>query len=206
MLGLKVIFSEVLKPTIVGNEGTFVLRQCLSPEVSKIVENCEDVDSMVRRLDERFGDPSKLVDVVVSEILKFKRIDVDDDKKLIEFVHLIEAGHRDLKSIKLEKEISNANFVSIIENKLPRNVALEWFREIHKRDSNVDKSDKFPHLLEFLCIKRRSVEYRLSELRILSEKHSAKVNLASYDDAKEGMWSCLIHGEVHIRLLNVNNT
>ena len=139
---------------------------------SKIVENCEDVDSMVRRLDERFRDPSKLVDVVVSEILKFKRIDADDDKKLIEFVHLIEAGHRDLKSVELEKEISNAN--SIIENKLPRNIALEWFREIHKRNSNIVKSDKFPHLLEFLCIERRSVEYGLSELRILLEKHSGE--------------------------------
>ena len=70
-----------------------LLRQCLSLEGSKIVENCEDVDSMI---DDWMKDTSRLVDVVVSEILKFKRIDPNDNKKLIEFIHLIEAGHRSL--------------------------------------------------------------------------------------------------------------
>ena len=160
----KTDFKEIVCSTLKGKEACFALRQCLSPDISKIIDTCEnDLESMLTRLDEKFGDPSKLVDVIVSKILKFRKMEVGDDKQIIEFIDMLEYGYRDLKSLGMEMEISNANVVSIIESKLPRSVALEWFKEIHKSESKVVKSNKFPSLLEFLRVEGRVLEYGLSD-------------------------------------------
>ena len=90
----------------------------------------------------------------------------------------------------LEREISNANILSVIESKLPASLALEWYREIHKPDSKVDKYNKFPSLLEFLSIERNAVEYGLSNLRI-SDNGFGKINFLS--NSKDGCMGCIIH-------------
>ena len=66
-----------------------------------------------------------------------------------EFINLIEWGYNDLKALKLDKKICNANVVSIIEGKLPNELAMECYRKLHKEGSNIDTLDKFPHILRF---------------------------------------------------------
>ena len=67
---------------------------------------------------------------------------------------MLERAHRDLKALGLETEIANANTISTIENKLPKPIQMDWYREIYKENSLVDKKAKFPHLLKFLCTER----------------------------------------------------
>ena len=95
---------------------------------------------------------------------------------MIEFINLIEWGYNDLKALKLEKELCNANVVSLIESKLPTELALEWYRKIHAKNSSIDKTNKFPHILSFLLTERRALEYGLSEFRMSGESKSGKVN------------------------------
>ena len=143
--------------------------------------------SMLKTLEQRYGDPGKLVESVVEEVQRFRKIDDDDNKKLIQFINTIVRGYHDLKNLRLEKEISNAHGVSVIENKLLSKLEMDWYRHIHKRDSGVDKTDTFPHLLDFLLVERDALEYGSSDLKYTSKQ------VAIHTVQNTDIPSCLIH-------------
>ena len=150
------------------------------------VASCEDVDVILKRLDDKYADSGKVVNAIISKIRKFRYIDPRDSKRLIEFINIIECGYNDLKSLKLDKEICNANVVSLIENKLPSSLALDWYREMHRDSSVVDKSNKFPHILKFLLTEKRALEYAQSDVRVNRETKNGNVNeIPSYDAEDE---------------------
>ena len=63
-----------------------------------------------------------------------------------------------------------SNVVSMIKLKLPKHLALHWFRLVYSAESKVDKTNKFPYLLEFLITERNALEYGMAELRVCSDK------------------------------------
>jgi len=138
-------------------------------------------------LDDKYGDPSKITDSIISGITKFRKIENDDNKRIIEFINLIERAFHDLKGVKMEQEINNTNFVSIIESKLPKNLALNWYRMIHEVDSKIDKADKFPHLMKFLITERNALEYAMVDLRTSCERKTVNFVDANLQNR------CLIH-------------
>ena len=83
-----------------------------------------------------------------------------DKTSLVNYVDLLERGYLDLTKLKLEKEMSCTNIVSIIENKLPDSIVMDWYRKVYKK--NIDKGNSFPHLLAFLKTERDATEYSLS--------------------------------------------
>ena len=121
-------FYEIVLPNTKGRGSAFALRQCLSKEVDRILGSGDyTVDEIFKRLDDKFGDPSKITDSIICEIIRFKRILDDDTKRIIDFINIIERAAHDLKSVKMESEINNTNVVSIIEQKLPKSLALNWY-------------------------------------------------------------------------------
>ena len=90
----------------------------------------------------------------------------------------------------MEKEINNTNVVSMIESKLPKNLALNWYRFIHSSHSTVDKFNKFPDLLKFIITERNALEYGMADLRI-SEKRFGIINYVKTDNEIK----CLIHND-----------
>ena len=102
----------------------------------------ENVHALLERLDEKFGDPGKFTDAIIYDIKSFKINEVSE--KLIEFINLIETGYNDLRALSMEREICNSNIVSIIESKMPKSLALQWFQQIHQSDTKIDKKNKFP--------------------------------------------------------------
>ena len=112
-----------------------------------------------------------------------------ESSKIIKFVDLLETAHRDLVAMGLESEIENAHTVSIIENKLPKSLQIEWYRQIYRQDSTVNTSAKFPHLLRFLCAERDAIEYATSDLRNHERKSSSHIHAihTAVDDC------CVIH-------------
>ena len=157
-------FVELVMPTLEIKQASFVLRQCLDKSIVRHLNSCEDdVHSLLKRLDEKFGEPGKLTDVIINDIKNFKITGTND--KLIEFINLVESGYNELKALSLEFEICNSNIVSIIESKMPKTLALQWFRQIYQSDTKIDEKNKFPGLLEFLRVERKALEYGLSNLR-----------------------------------------
>ena len=122
----------------------------MPPDFSDYVGCYNDgVTDMLNRLDIKYGDPCKIMESIVSQIHRFKKLETDDLKRIIQFVDILEKVYRDLKSLGLENEIANANTASIIEHKLPRTIQMEWYREIYKENSSVIKTPKFSNLLKF---------------------------------------------------------
>ena len=135
-----------------SNDSTaYVLRSCLTIVPLGIVKNVDDdLDEMWKRLNEKYRKPSKLADVVMYDIKKLRAIREGDDKRFIDLVDIVEKGYHDLLRVEIEREISNTNSVSIIEEKLPKDVRREWSREVNRTNSKVEESNKSPYLLSFL--------------------------------------------------------
>ena len=180
---------QLVLPCLIRDEYAFTLRQCLSAEVLQYLGNGDDFDEMIKILKTRYGDPSKVVDSVISDIQCIKKLDDGDCVKLIKLVNVIDTGYRDLKSLDLEREISNAHVVNLIENKLPRQLQLEWYRNIHRAGSSVDRKNKFPSLLEFLKVERAALEYGTSELK--GNQRQGNIHAIEASGCER---TCLVHG------------
>ena len=191
-LRFKKDFEELVLPHLDSREAVFTLRQCLGKNVEAVLGSGDfDIKQIFKRLDERYGDPGKITDAIICEIQKFRKIESEDGRRVVEFINLIEKAFYDLKSVGMEREISNVNVTSIIESKLPKSLALNWYRFIHCDASKVDKSNKFPELLNFLSVERKALEYSMSDLRYSFQSKSGMVNYI----ATENHSNCLIHND-----------
>ena len=84
-------------------DAAYVLRSCLGKEPEGLVKSIDDdVQEMWRRLDEKYGDPAKIADVIIDSIRRFRTLKEGEDKRFIEFVTLVEDGYRDLSRLGLE--------------------------------------------------------------------------------------------------------
>ena len=160
-------FNKYIMPAIKSNESaSYILRSCLSERVKAIIINVEDKIGLIwKRLDEKFGDPSKLADMVINDVRKIRCVREGDIKGFINLVETTERGYRDLALLGLEKEISNTGSVSMIEERLPRDIRREWSKKAMQDGSTVDVTDKFPALMKFLLEQRKIIEYEYSDLR-----------------------------------------
>ena len=68
----------------------------------------------------------------------------------LEMINIIKRAHRDLKSMGLEREISNSTIVSMIEERLPEAIEKEWIKTVTNTLQPEIIKDKFPALLDLL--------------------------------------------------------
>lgn len=195
-------FVKQVLPEIESGKAAYVLKSCLSGEAFDAVHNIDDnMTKMWKRLDEKYGQPSKLVDVIVYEIKNMKRLADGDDNAFLELVSTVEKGYQDLARIDMEAEISNTGTVSLIEERLPRDIKRAWSREVNKSDSKVEQKNKFPYLLQFLQEQRKIIEYESSALRVGEDRiRKSRVNLIDNDgrlteekEVAKGVSRCLVH-------------
>jgi len=162
----KTDFDKQIMPSINAENAPYVLRSCLGKEPAHTVKSVDDaINATWKRLDEKYGDPAKVADVVMCAIQNMKPIRGGENKKFVEFINVIGDGYRDLRRLGLEKEITTTSSVSIIERKLPNDVKREWAKLVSSEHSPVDKKEKFPSLLRFLLQQKQAMEYENAELR-----------------------------------------
>ena len=139
----------------------YVLKSCLDGEPLEVVKNVDDVSEIWKRLDEKFGRPSLLVDVVVNDIRSIRTIIDGNYKGFIHLVDVVEKGYADLCRLNIGKEMSNSLTVSMIEERLPTDIRRNWSKEVNRQDSKVDPFDKFPAFIKFLLEQKRVLEYEM---------------------------------------------
>ena len=69
----------------------------------------DNLVEMWKRLDGKYGKPSKFTDSVMNDIKKLRTVKEGDDKQFVELVDVIESGFCDLERLKLDKEIYSEN-------------------------------------------------------------------------------------------------
>ena len=167
------VFKQNIKKLIAPQMGSdlacsYVQKSCLSGDSAEIVKNLDDTKEIWSRLDIRFGRSSKLVDAVLNELKSVKAIEDGDDASLLKLIVVIEAAHRDLSMIGVEREISNSGCVSLIEQNLPRTVKREWSRFVNSKNELLMSSDIFSVLLKFLQDQRNIIEYETFGIDVLA--------------------------------------
>ena len=122
----------------------YALKSCLSKTPLGVIRNVDDdLEEMWMRLDDKYGKASKLIDAIMNDIKRLRTVREGDDKHFVELVEVVECGYRDLARMKLEKEMSNCTAVSMIEEKLPRDVRKLWALKVSKIDSDIKDDDNF---------------------------------------------------------------
>ena len=185
------------------SDAAYILRTCLEGEPARLVNSVDDdIDEMWQLLDEKYGDPAKVADVIIDGIKRFRILREGEDKRFIDFVTLVEDGYRDLKRLGLETEITTTSSVSVIEKALPADIKRKWSELVSSRDSPVDKRNKFLSLLDFLQSQRSAIEYESATLRATSNNPYHTKGAAHYagsmteekeENYKEPKPKCLIH-------------
>ena len=165
----------------------------------------DDIQEIWKRLDEKYGDPAKVADAIISTIQNVRPIKEGENKKFIELVDAVEDGYNDLKKLGLEREITTTSSVSIIERKLPPEIRKEWAKLVSADNSTVDKTNKFPSLLSFLLSQKRAIEYDITELRVTNNptvegsvhytNTSKKTEEGSSGHTYQSYSKCLLHKE-----------
>ena len=154
-------------PHLQSDDASYVLRSCLGSDPATTVESIDDdISEMWKRLDEKYGDPTKVTHIIIDEIRRTRIIREGEEKRFVEFVEIVEDGYRDLKSLGLESEITTTSSVSIIEKKLPADIRHKWAEIVCADNSTDDKTKKFPSLLKFLRSQRGAIEYDTASLRV----------------------------------------
>ena len=122
----KVDFEKQVMPTINIESAPYILRSCLSKGPADVVKSIDDdYKAMWKRLDEKYGDPPKVVDVIMNTKQNTRNIRDGEKNRLIELINVVEDGYRNLKRLGLEKEITTTSSVSVIEKKLSTDVKKE---------------------------------------------------------------------------------
>lgn len=84
---------------------------------------------------------------------------------MLEIINVIERVQIDLKSLGLEKEISNSTIVSMIAEKLPESIGKEWIKVVNSKTQPGIATDNVPTLRNLLLEFRERIEYKFCNLR-----------------------------------------
>ena len=158
-------FLKYVKPRYEETEEAFILRSHLTENIRDEVVNLgEEADALWRRLDKKYGDVGKIVESIMSDIKNMKKCD-GSPQKTIKMINMIEKSYRDLQYLKKESKMNNSTIVSMIEEKLPDDITLEWVKLVTGDKKTEVEMEKFSHLLELLIKFRERIEYKHSTLR-----------------------------------------
>ena len=163
----KARFNSYIEPMCPKSQTAFLLRSHLGTVVREEVENVEDDVSLLwQRLDSKYGNARKYIDVVLSDLSKVSK---GDGMAALHMINTVEKAYRDLVRIGAEMEMSNSYMISMIERKLPEQMRIEWVKSIAEK-GETDSQDVFRLLMEFLAKWRKIIEYDAAAIRKTSDK------------------------------------
>ena len=87
-------------------KAAYVLKSCLAgPPFYDVCNVDGDIKEMWKHLNKKYGQPSKLADIVVLDIKNLKAVRDGDDQAFLDLVNIVERGYYDLARIKVESEV-----------------------------------------------------------------------------------------------------
>ena len=78
----KLDFEKQIMPHLQSDDAFYVLRSCLSSDPAMTVKSIDDdISEMWKRLDEKYGDPEKVADVIIDGIRRTRIIREGEEKR-----------------------------------------------------------------------------------------------------------------------------
>ena len=110
----------------------YTLRNALPEDAKVWVRNMDNFVEMWKRLDEKYGDEGKMVDIILADVKNFEQIKDNENKRLIQFIDVLEKVNLGMKFLGRESELQNTTIVNIIEGKLPNDLKMKWIERMNK--------------------------------------------------------------------------
>ena len=190
-------FEIHVKPLCKETQLAFILKSHLCSELREEMDILGGTDDEIwERLDQRFGNKSRLVDTILAEVKSIEHCN-NDDSLTLNMIKVIERCYNELKATKREYEMNNTTIISMIEEKMPEEMSTEWIKLITKKDANHE--EKFTLLKTLLDEWRGRIEYKVANLRTTSTDPSQEspVLLGNatnhHTNARRQQSSCWIH-------------
>ena len=148
------------------------MKSYLSEEIKEEVDNLgDDLEDIWDHLDKKYGDQGQLIDAKMSEVKEMPFFEDDDQQVILIMINTI-----NLLLLGLESEISNSTIISMIDQKMPKEIKREWIKIVTGEKCTEIAKDKFPSLLKLLTHFRERSKYEMSNIRG-GISHKGKVNL-----------------------------
>ena len=131
----------------------------------------EDIAEIWKRLDSKYGDDCKLVDVIMGDFKKLKAT-TEKPSEILQLINTIEKAHRDLQYMGKEYEINNSTIIASIEEKLPACIECEWLQRVAGKYKEQVPKNKFPASLELLLefnVNNLTYEQRRLQVKVQSK-------------------------------------
>ena len=98
----KADFTKYVRPRLNKSIVAYVLKSCLTGQPLEVVKNLADEEEVIwSRLDEKYGQPSKLLDSVLFELRSMTQLKDNDTNGIEKLAALIESAQTDLQRVGL---------------------------------------------------------------------------------------------------------
>ena len=170
-------FVKQIQPQCSSSQLAFILKSYLSVSVQEEVSNVSnDYNKMWDRLDQKYGNISKLVDSILFDV---KRLSITEptDSNVLQMINVVEKANRDLERLGEQSELRNSTSISIIEQAMTKEMKHEWVKLIASK--SLSSSQRFTVLLEFLQDWRNRLEYMGASIRESVEEKTDRIDYKS---------------------------
>jgi len=170
-------FMKQIEPQCSKSQLAFVLKSYLSGPVQEEISNVSDNYTKIwDRLDQKYGNISKLVDSILYDVKKLS-ITEPTDSNVLQMVNVVERANRDLERLGEEAGLRNSTSISIIEQAMTKEMRHEWVKLIASK--SLSSRQRFTVLLEFLQDWRNRLEYMGASIRKTFGDDSNQMNPTS---------------------------
>lgn len=170
----------------VYGDDPYAFKSCLSGEALEWIKGVDDdYDRMVSRLEEKYGNLTKLTEVIVHDLKKLRPVGEGDSVKLIHLINVVERSFLDLQKVGAKGEMSSTYIISMIEKLLPNSIRYQW---VHKAQLINDPDSLLQEFIDFLLKERNVCLYLESD--ICSNLQRATSNTTKVDHVSEESEPC----------------
>ena len=130
-----VIFRADFKHTIESRyskrDAITLLRTCLKGKPLELIQGIgSDYDAAWQYLDSIYGDVRHVSDTITQDIAQFKALQVEEDARFCDLVHLVKRSYNTLKEVGIPSDMDNSHMLSVIERKMCPSHRKMWSRDL----------------------------------------------------------------------------
>ena len=97
---------------------------------------------------------------------KIKSTKEGEEKRFARYVEIVQRSYCDLSYMKVEHELSNTTAISLLKEKLPKDIRREWLKRVTELDSKMNEVNRSSEFLTFPLNQKQIIEYESAEIRM----------------------------------------